>query len=29
MAKVFDNRLKYVGIDREILGNGQNISQMA
>ena len=29
MAEVFDKRLKYVGIDLEILGNGLNIGEMA
>ena len=29
MAEVFDEWLKYVGIDLEILGNGSNIWKMA
>ena len=29
MAEVFDEWLKYVGIDLEILGNGKNIWKMA
>ena len=29
MAEVFDEWLKYVGIDLEILGNGENIWKMA
>ena len=29
MALAFDKRLKYVGIDLEILGNGENIWKMA
>ena len=29
MAEVFDEWLKYVGIDLEILGNGYNIWKMA
>ena len=29
MAEVFDEWLKYVGIDLEILGNGKNIWKIA
>ena len=29
MAKLFDKRLKYVGIGLETLGNGKNIWEMA
>ena len=29
MPKVFDKRLKYVGIDLEILGNGKNICEIS
>ena len=29
MAEVFDERLKYVGIDLETFGNGSNIWKMA
>ena len=28
MAELFDKRLKYVGIELEILGNGKNIWKM-